>query len=43
MTIITVTAIIAFFDVHIEPDLNGNRVRIQRSSETNTKIHADAT
>jgi len=37
------TAIKAFFGVHIEPDLNGNFVRIHRSRETNTKIHGDAT
>jgi len=37
----TATAIKAFFGVHIEPDLNGNRVRIHRSTETITNIHAD--
>ncbi len=39
----TATAIKAFLGVHNEPDLNGNRVRIHRSMETITKIHADAT
>jgi hypothetical protein len=38
----TATAIKAFFGVHIEPDLNGNRVRIHRSKEKITNMHDDA-
>jgi hypothetical protein len=42
ITRIIPTAIKALLGVHNEPDLNRNRVRIHRSMETITKIHADA-
>jgi hypothetical protein len=39
----TPTAIKAFFGVHIEPDLNGKRVRIHRSIDIVTSVHEDNT
>jgi hypothetical protein len=39
----TTTASKAFFGVHNEPDLNGNRVRIHRSTDTSTNIHTETT
>ena len=39
----TPTAIKAFFGVHIEADLNGNRVRIHRSTDIITNVHEDNT
>jgi hypothetical protein len=39
----TPTTIKAFFGVHNEPDLYGNRVRIHRSKEIVTSIHEDNT
>jgi len=43
MTSNTPTTNKTFFGVHKEPDLYGNRVRIQRSTDIVTRIHEDNT